>query len=77
MLIQAAPVEDASPERLLAARIGNFLQPLLVRESREAAEFPAPALPDQGGQIIAEVAEIEKRLAAAPFLAHEQQGRLG
>jgi hypothetical protein len=69
-------IEPTRREGLRRIRIGNLLPLLLVGERTERAELVAPALADGLGQIALVVAEIQKRLPRAVFLAHEQHRNL-
>src|SRR5438552_12281026 len=69
-LVGLGPVERGSLERALGERIGQ-----LALEALEAGELLAPALAHRLAQLAVEIAEEEKRLAAAPLLAHEDQRR--
>src|SRR5207248_1133416 len=59
-------------ERALGKRIGD-----LAGEALEARELPAPSLAHRFTELAVEVTEKQKRLPAAPFLAHEDERRRG
>ncbi len=75
--VDPAPVELGRKERGFRARIGNLRHPFRIGELRKAREFLAPSLAHGLRQFPVEVAEEQKWLRRAPFLAHEQHRDLG
>lgn len=72
-LLTRLPIENGGLERLHRRWIGYSFPSFGILERRKLAELLTPTLADRVAQILAEIAEEQKRLRCRPFLTHEKK----